>query len=118
MNKKNIIEPFDYGTISKEQKKTVEEVINLAQSAGHTLFAELLKNKFQIKERKKFDMKDSIFVKYAIENSINCAGQGYVDNLNYDEKIYPIVAVCEDIRKLDNFILKIQEQALKSKIKD
>jgi hypothetical protein len=118
MNKKNIIEPFDYGTISKAQKKTVEEVINLAQSAGHTLFAELLKNKFQIKERKKFDMKDSIFVKYAIENSINCSGQGYIDNLNYDEKIYPIVAVCEDIRKLDNFILKIQEQTLKSKIKD
>lgn len=116
MNKK--IEPFDYGTISEEQKRTIEEVVNLAQNAGHSLFAELLKNKFQIKERKKFDMKDSIFVKYAIENGINCSGQGYIDNLNYDEKIYPIVAVCEDIRKLDNFILKIQEQTLKSKIKD
>lgn len=116
MNKK--IEPFDYGNISKEQQKTVEEIVNLAQSFGHTLFAELLKNKFQIKERKKFDIKDSIFVKYAIENNINCTGQGYIDNLNYDEKIYPVVAVCEDVRKLDNFILKIHEKALQLKIKD
>jgi hypothetical protein len=114
MNKSKKIEPFNYGNITQEHKKAIEEVIVLAENAGHPLFADLLKNKFQIIERKKFNVDDSIFIKYAKENNIYCSAQGFIDNLNPEDPMIPVIGLCEDVKKLDNFVLKIQENTIKS----
>jgi hypothetical protein len=117
IKKEKTIELFDYNSITKEQKKAVQEVIDLAKNAGHNLFAEFLKNKFQIVERKKFNIDNSIFVKYAKINNLFCSVQGYVDNLNLKEPLEPIISVTDSISKFDKLIVSIVDAENKKKIK-
>jgi hypothetical protein len=107
IKKKKTIEVFDYGSITKEHKKAVQEVIDLAKSSGHDLFAEFLKNKFQIVERKKINLDNSVFVKYAKINNMFCSVQGYIDNLNLNEPLEPIISVTEPLSKFEKLVVSI-----------
>jgi hypothetical protein len=117
IKKEKTIELFDYNSITKEQKKTVQEVIDLAKNAGHNLFAEFLKNKFQIVERKKINIDNSVFVKYAKINNLFCSVQGYVDNLNLKEPLEPIISVTDPISKFDKLVVSVIESQNKKEIK-
>jgi len=117
IKKEKTIELFDYGSITKEHKKAVQEVIDLAKNSGHNLFAEFLKNKFQIVEREKFNPDNSVFVKYAKINNLFCSVQGYVDNLNLKEPLEPIISVTEPLSKFDKLIVSVIESQNKKEIK-
>ena len=109
IKKEKTIELFDYGSITKEHKKAVQEVIDLAKNSGHNLFAEFLKNKFQIVERKKINIDNSVFIKYAKINNMFCSVQGYIDNLNLNEPLEPIISVTEPLSKFDKLIVSVIE---------
>ena len=45
MNNKELV--FDYGHITSEHKKVVEEVINIANSSGHEMFADIFYREYR-----------------------------------------------------------------------
>ena len=95
----NINYNFDYGNITEEHKRVVEEIVSLCDSLGNETLSELLKHKFKIVSRPRYDMESSTFVEKCRKNNIYCAIQGYVTDS--DGIDYPIVSICEDIRKLN-----------------
>ena len=103
MNNKELV--FDYGHITSEHKKVVEEVINIANSSGHEMFAELLKIKFQIKDIPIHDINNSEFINICKKINVTYTVQGYTkETINGEEIKFPLISVCADIRQLDKII--------------
>jgi len=107
--KQKVIEPFDYGSISNEQKKALEECASFIEQSNPTLAA-LIRHKFYIKDVKKVPIENSTFIKLAKEFKLNLSVQGWVSlqaNEHNEETQIPIVSVTEDIKVFDEFLLFI-----------
>ena len=102
------IEMFDYGSISDEQKRALNECANFL-SIKHPDIAQTIRNKFYLVEPKKVKMETSNFLQLCKEANINWSLQGFT--LTRDEKEeeiqYPIVSITEDIRELERLLLFI-----------
>ena len=105
--KQKTIEPFDYGSVSDEQKKALEECASLVEQSNPSLAA-LIRHKFYLKETKKIPLENSTFMKLAKEFRLNTSVQGW-NTINAtedkEETHIPIVAITEDIRIFDEFLL-------------
>jgi hypothetical protein len=95
------IDLLDFGALTKEHKKVAEEIIKMADEMGLPMLSELIKQKFKIVDIPVYDFSKTKFAEKLKENNINLLVQGY--NLENGVK-YPIVAICEDIRKLEKLI--------------
>lgn len=107
--KQKVIEPFDYGSISNEQKKALEECASFIEQSNPTLAA-LIRHKFYIKDVNKVPIENSTFIKLAKEFKLNLSIQGWVSlqaNEHNEETQIPIVSVTEDIKVFDEFLLFI-----------
>jgi hypothetical protein len=101
---------FDYGSITEEHKKVIEEVIYLYKESKIENFDEFLKSKFQVELPPRFPIQDSLFVKFCKEHQFRCAIMGYAVD---DEGVeYPVISITEDVRKLDNFVKDIMTTAI------
>ena len=101
---------FDYGSINEDHKKAAEEIANLAETHGMTMFAELIKTRFQVKEIPKYDITQSEFVKYTQKAGLNFAIQGFIrEGAEPDFMQYPLLTICDDVRKLEKFIEVIKK---------
>lgn len=102
------IEMFDYGSISDEQKKALNECANFL-STKHPDIAQTIRNKFYLVEPKKVKLETSNFLQLCKAANINYSLQGFT--LTRDEKEeeiqYPIVSITEDIRELERLLLFI-----------
>ena len=108
-------EVFDYGSLNDVQKDTVKEVIDILRKSNQKElndFAENLKLKFKIVEIPTLDITNSWLYQILKKENIFISVQGHnIENAgSKDAKQYPIVAITEDIRKiekaLEKYILK------------
>lgn len=114
----NIKEIFDYSSISDEQKKAIEEVVNILEDNGQDLLAKNIGYKFELKEHTKVPPQSSVFVTLLKEFGLNSVQQGWVMgevDSEGKETHYPIMDVQADIRVLDKFIMFVAEKYDKTK---
>jgi hypothetical protein len=56
-NAMNEMKPtFNYGQITQEHKDAAEEISNLLDNMGHPLVADLIKNKFEVTAKPKYNI--------------------------------------------------------------
>ena len=100
---------FDFGDITNDQKKAVEEAIKILQEKGvdkGTL--EDLKLKFQIESLPKFDFNKSLMVQFCKKNNISIIEQGFVtETKDGKTKLYPMCGIVEEVRVLDRLFESI-----------
>jgi hypothetical protein len=100
-----LLNVFDYGDIKEEHKEAAAEIINLLNQQGLGLVGEMIKVKFKLKEVPKYDPASSPFVAACAEAGVYCAIQGYIQEGVEPNLIqYPLMAICEDIRKFEKLI--------------
>jgi len=96
------LEPFDYGDIKEEHKRVAEEISELAYQIGQPMLAELIKQKFQLVEIKKYDLEQSEFLNSIKQAGIPWSVQGsMVEGEGLDKVQYPLITINQDIRVLD-----------------
>ena len=110
MQEENFNENFNYGEISDNDKRVVEEVIKLAKQQGLDIFVKFLEHKFNIVEQPTYDFEESEFVKEAAKNGLFVSVQGTIKSGNKpDDIVYPVISICEDIRKFEKFYNAIKK---------
>ncbi len=108
---------FDYNDMEKADiKKAVLEVMNVLRKQG--ISENIIKDlelKFKIKQPKTYDLTKSPFYNYANSIGIDITINGHVATATgtKDEMRYPIVAICEDIRKLELLMVDLNLNASK-----
>jgi len=101
---------FDYGDIKKEHKDAIVEAINVLNNTGQQVSATLLEHKFKIKDNKKYDLNESVFIHLCKKFNMPMSVQGYVTKgVNENAVDYPIVLIQDDISKLDDFIAFVRK---------
>jgi hypothetical protein len=106
---------FDFSEINDEHKRAVKEVCEILKQQGveENVIKEL-QLKFKIKKLPTYDISESPFVQYCKKNNIVPLEQGNVTvKENNETKLYPIIAVCEDIRKINILFDDIFNSAIK-----
>ena len=98
---------FNYRNIKQEHKEAAEEISNILSETGHPELAVLIKQRFDVIEKNYFSLENSIAFQKCCQHNINCAVQGHVLENGVH---YPVVTICEDIRKLDQFIQNINNE--------
>jgi hypothetical protein len=96
-------ELFNYDTINESHKEAAEEIFDLLSSSGQPVLAELVKTKFRLLPKNRFDMNNTEFITRCKDSQIFAALQGWITEDGVD---YPVVSITEDIRKLEEFIKK------------
>jgi hypothetical protein len=75
------------------------------------MLAELVKQRFKVVEIPRYDINESPFIDACKEAGIFAAVQGYLQEGSDLEKMeYPLVSICEDIRKLEKLIPAIKKK--------
>jgi hypothetical protein len=99
---------FDYGNLKKEHKEAAEEIIKICESQGNFDLANLLKKNFDIVVRPVFDLSTTEMFKYCKEVDIFLATHGLIVDSD-SEMDYPVVGICDDIRKIEKLISIIKD---------
>lgn len=108
---------FDYNDMEKADiKKAVLEVMSVLRKEG--ISEEVIKSlqhKFKIKQPKTYDLTKSPFCNYVNSKGIDVTVQGHttISPATKEEIRYPIVVICEDIRKLENLMVDMNLNANK-----
>ena len=100
---------FNYGDITEQHKEAAMEIASLIANSGNEMLAELVKQRFKVVEIPRYDINLSPFIDACKEAGVFAAVQGYLQEGSDLEKIeYPLVSICEDIRKLEKLIPAIK----------
>jgi hypothetical protein len=99
---------YDYGNITKDDKALVKEIIKMLEKENQYGLSEQLKLTFGLKDITRYEIEKSVFYNLCKENNIALQKQGDIKvSENGIHTEYPIVSICEDIRRLDKFIENI-----------
>jgi hypothetical protein len=91
--------------ITPDMKKVAESIALTCEEFGSQFLADTIRTQYKLKHIERYNMeKNSIFYNFAKVNKINVKQQGWIKENNI---MYPLVAIDEDIRKLDNLVKKI-----------
>lgn len=110
-----MIPVFDYGNIKPEHQALVRDILKRIDNNKQP---EDIKNDlsvlFKLQGENEFDLEKSIFMKYANRMNLGPAKQGHITvKEGKDVPInYPIISICEDIRKLDNLVEEIMKDVM------
>ena len=96
-----MIPVFDYGSISDEHKAAAEECAKMIEPYNSIVAAQILE-RFKIVEPKIMDPESSEFYRTAKEFGLFPAQQGYM--VGPDGVQIPMVALCADLPKFDDFL--------------
>lgn len=101
---------FNYGDITEQHKEAATEIANLIANSGNPILADLVKQRFKVVEIPRYDVNLSPFIDACKEAGIFAAVQGYLQEGSDLEKMeYPLISICEDIRKLEKLIPAIKK---------
>ena len=96
-----MIPVFDYGSISDEHKAAAEECAKMIEP-HHSYVAGQIRERFKIVEPERMDPESSEFYRTAKEFGLFPAQQGYM--VGPDGVQIPMVALCADLPKFDEFL--------------
>jgi len=104
---------FDYGALTDEHKEAAQEIAEYLQTQGLTDVANALRLRFKLKEIPKMSIDDSPFVAACKAAGLYCAIQGYIQEGQEPDIIqYPLIALCDDIRKFELLVPVIKSMEL------
>ena len=113
---------FDYGDISDKQKEVVKEIIDLMRAREQIpcgMFAEELKQKFQLEEIPMKKIEDSVWGQLTKDERLGMSMQGF--RQSSDENGNPIriphVGFSADLDYLDEFVNRLIKKAQEIKVK-
>lgn len=99
---------YDYGNITEMDKALVRDITNLLDKENLTNISNQLKLTFGLEKHDTYNIEESPFYNLCKENHIHMVKQGHTKLMeNGKTTEYPIVSLCEDIRKFNNFIENI-----------
>ena len=108
----DITPQYDYGNITESDKKVVDEIIGLLRARGDipcSMFAEELKNKFQVVEIPMKKIEDSVWGQLTKDERLGMSMQGF--RQSSDENGNPIriphVGFSADLDYLDEFVNRL-----------
>lgn len=104
---------FDYGNIKPEHQALIRDVLKLAPKDSHQ-FKDKLSVLFKLEKEDNYDLDSSPFMEYAKEAGLIPMQQGHITEKKDGNKPmnYPIVSVCDDIRKFEKFIEIIMQKVM------
>jgi len=111
----DMIPVFDYGNIKPEHQALVRDIL---QRIDNNKQPEDIKNDlsvlFKLQGENEFDLEKSIFIKYAKRVNLVPTKQGHITVKDGDKKPinYPIMSICDDIRKLDELVEEIMKDVM------
>jgi hypothetical protein len=104
---------FDYGALNEDHKAAAQEISEYLQTQGLTDVANALRLRFKLKEIPKVSIDDSPFVAACKAVGLYCAIQGYIQEGQEPNIVqYPLVALCDDIRKFELLVSAINSMEL------
>ena len=112
---KKFEEVYDYGNISKQDKKVVAEVINILSSrenVPNNIIVEEIKTKFNIKEIPIMPIENTVWYQLTKDEKLGQSVQGYKtvkDKNGIDMKI-PHIAFSADLDDLEKIINRIVQK--------
>ena len=112
---KKFEEVYDYGNISKQDKKVVTEVINILSSrenVPNNIIVEEIKTKFNIKEIPIMPIENTVWYQLTKDEKLGQSVQGYKtvkDKNGIDMKI-PHIAFSADLDDLEKIINRIVQK--------
>ena len=102
---------YDYRNISDNDKKLVKEIISILEKDNNYAMSNQLKVTFKLTDTNVYDIEKSEFFKACQKHNINLQKQGIVTVMeNNITTEYPVISICEDIRRLNNFIKNISKK--------
>tara|TARA_Y100001937_G_scaffold72524_1_gene98695 strand:- start:2091 stop:2516 length:426 start_codon:yes stop_codon:yes gene_type:complete len=99
-------ELYDHGSITKRDQLVVEECLKFIDPGLH----DEVKEKFEMKTRPIYEVKNHPMWKILKELNIFPALQGYDFSSETGSTRYPIYAICEDFRKLEKLYEAIAQK--------
>ena len=103
--REDVIRKYDYGQITKDDQVLVNEIVNILEEKGEKDLSNLLKQQFQLIEHEKFDLSKSVFFQLCNRYGLKLHQQGEIIHTeNGKTTLYPMMDVCDDIRKFDEMI--------------
>ena len=104
---------FDYGNIKPEHQALIRDVLKLAPKDSHD-FKDKLSVLFKLEPEDEYDLDNSPFMEYAKEAELIPMKQGHITEKKDGNKPmnYPIVSICDDIRKFEKFIEIIMQKVM------
>ena len=112
---------FDYGDISDKQKEVVKEIIDLMRAREQIpcgMFAEELKQKFQLEEIPMKKIEDSVWGQLTKNERLGVSIQGHRLSVEDGKKIrIPHVGFSADLDYLDEFVNRLIKKAQEIKVK-
>ena len=100
-----MIPMFDYGNITEELKAAAEECAKMIESISPHLSSHI-RERFKIVEPKRLALEDTVSWKVFTENGFYLSQQGYM--VGPDGVQIPMVSLCTEVTKLDNFLEQIK----------
>jgi len=96
---------YDYGSISDDDKALVKEITMMLENENQHSLSEQLKLTFGLKDIEKYNMDNSPFYQICKELNLPLQSQGTI-KVSENGKVteYPMVALCDDIRRLNKII--------------
>ena len=102
---------FDYGDISDKQKEVVKEIIDLMRAREQIpcgMFAEELKQKFQLEEIPMKKIEDSVWGQLTKDERLGVSIQGHRLSVEDGKKIrIPHIGFSADLDYLDEFVNRL-----------
>lgn len=103
---------FNFDDMNVTHKKLVRDIIKRLEEKGvDKSIGEELHDFYELEDIPEFDLKNSLFQKVMSQGGVYCNMQGHVRGVDSNDKPmkYPVVTVCDDVRKLDKAISNIYD---------
>lgn len=115
---------FDYRTVNEDHKSLVRDIIKRIDTGTNLNTLKMdLSILFKLEKENEYDLSKSPFMEYAKKVQLFPTKQGHITVKTGDEKPtnYPVISMCDDVRKFDKIIEIIMQEMLiqlKSSLKD
>jgi hypothetical protein len=94
---------FNYEEINDDHKKAALEIARLVEKFHGGDIAMLIKQKFDLVEKTRYDITESPFFKLAKDSGIQINVHGWIEE-GGAKVHYPLITMCDDIRKFHNML--------------
>ena len=101
-----MIPVMDWRDIRNDHKQAASEIASFLENSNQSELACVIREKFKLVEKQKYDIKDSKFLQSLKDNGIHYQIQGLIEDNGIQ---YPLILLCEDVRRFENYFNSLQE---------